>query len=65
MNMISPIEAAEDESMPPPRRRFAQRPVWQRTAAITLESYHTALSQHFGNLTIPVGHTPTAGATTR
>jgi D-inositol-3-phosphate glycosyltransferase len=38
---------------------------WQRTAAITLESYHTALSQYFGNLTIPVGHPPTAGATNR
>ena len=31
---------------------------WQRTAAITLESYHTAVSQYFGSLTIPVGHTP-------
>jgi D-inositol-3-phosphate glycosyltransferase len=31
---------------------------WQRTAAITLESYHTAVSQYFGSMTIPVGHTP-------
>ena len=31
---------------------------WQRTAAITLESYHTALSQYFGSLHIPVGHAP-------
>ncbi len=34
---------------------------WQRTAAITLESYHSALSQYFGNLTVPVGHPPVAG----
>ena len=39
----------------------AQEFGWQRTAAITLESYHTALSQYFGNLTIPVGHTPQPG----
>jgi D-inositol-3-phosphate glycosyltransferase len=38
---------------------------WQRTAAITQESYHTALSQYFGNLTIPMGHAPAAGAASR
>jgi D-inositol-3-phosphate glycosyltransferase len=31
---------------------------WQRTAAITQESYHTAVSQYFGSMKIPVGHTP-------
>ncbi|MFM9429192.1 D-inositol-3-phosphate glycosyltransferase [Arthrobacter sp. MP_2.3] len=43
----------------------AQEFGWQRTAAITLESYHTALSQYFGNLTIPVGHLPPAGTVGR
>jgi len=36
----------------------AQEFGWQHTAAITLDSYHTAVSQYFGSLTIPVGHTP-------
>jgi D-inositol-3-phosphate glycosyltransferase len=31
---------------------------WQRTAAITRESYDTAVSQYFGSMSIPVGHTP-------
>jgi D-inositol-3-phosphate glycosyltransferase len=31
---------------------------WQRTAAITRESYDTAVSQYFGSISIPVGHTP-------
>ncbi|MET3946463.1 D-inositol-3-phosphate glycosyltransferase [Arthrobacter sp. UYCu512] len=43
----------------------AQEFGWQRTAAITLESYNTALSQYFGNLTIPLGHTPATGTAGR
>jgi D-inositol-3-phosphate glycosyltransferase len=31
---------------------------WQRTAAITLESYHAAVDQHIDSHRIPVGHTP-------
>ncbi|MCX6500101.1 MAG: D-inositol-3-phosphate glycosyltransferase [Arthrobacter sp.] len=31
---------------------------WQRTAAITLESYQSALVQYFGTRSIPAGHTP-------
>ncbi|MEN3345856.1 MAG: D-inositol-3-phosphate glycosyltransferase [Arthrobacter sp.] len=31
---------------------------WQRTAAITRESYDTAVSQYFGSMSIPVGHAP-------
>jgi D-inositol-3-phosphate glycosyltransferase len=31
---------------------------WQRTAAITLESYHAAVDQHLETQRIPVGHTP-------
>jgi D-inositol-3-phosphate glycosyltransferase len=31
---------------------------WQRTAAITLESYHAAVDQYIDSHRIPVGHTP-------
>jgi D-inositol-3-phosphate glycosyltransferase len=31
---------------------------WQRTAAMTLESYHAAVDQHLETQRIPVGHTP-------
>ena len=31
---------------------------WQRTAAITLESYHAAVDQYIESHRIPVGHTP-------
>ncbi|MGZ4660830.1 MAG: D-inositol-3-phosphate glycosyltransferase [Arthrobacter sp.] len=31
---------------------------WQRTAAITLDSYHAAVDQFLGTRRIPVGHTP-------
>ena len=31
---------------------------WQRTAAITLESYHAAVDQYIDSHRVPVGHTP-------
>ncbi|MCU1547428.1 MAG: mshA [Arthrobacter sp.] len=36
----------------------AQEFGWHRTAAITRESYHTAVSQYFGTRSVPVGQTP-------
>ena len=36
----------------------AQNFGWQRTAAITLESYHAAVDQYVDSHRIPVGHTP-------
>lgn len=51
-------DAATREDMGRAAALHAQSFGWQRTAAITLESYHAAVDQHLGSQRIPVGHTP-------